>query len=115
MDNECSGIDLPMVRLGIKHSRSHMLKIISCTFSAYHLLKGRVRSGKIKMQGNERTQLLLRQSWSVFASAICAEAGELRIPHRAFSLSQFVVFCSTGDRVHGPVEAISQSATQDLH
>ena len=105
--------DDPLIRFGMKHPNAYMLKIISCSFSAYHLLKAKVRNGSIHMHEGSWTQPLLRQSWSVFANALCAEAGELRIPHRAFSLAQFIRLLCSGDRSCGPAAAIQDYVHQE--
>ena len=60
--------------------------------SAYHALKGDIRSGRIIMHSSG----WLNASWSVFAHAIKAEAGELHLATRAFSLPQFMQFLLNG-------------------
>ena len=79
----------PLIRLGIKCPTTLNLKIVSCVFSAYHALKAQVRDGRISMHENTRT---IRISWSVFADALAAEAGECHISFVAFSLPKFVSF-----------------------
>ena len=78
----------PLIRFGIKHPQTHNLKVLSCLFSAYHALKGEVRSGKINVHASG----WIRNAWSVTANAFKAEAGEMHINTRAFSLPKFIEF-----------------------
>ena len=79
----------PLVRFGVKAPSINNLKILSCVFSAYHALKGRIRSGNLCMHEDMDN---LRKRWSVFADALCAEAGERSISHAAFTLPKFISF-----------------------
>ena len=88
----------PLRRFGLKDANRNSLAIVGCTFSAYHALKARVRSGKIQMQENTMTNSSVREAWSVFAESFAAEAGECRIPCSAFSLPKFIQFLCTGRR-----------------
>ncbi len=82
----------PSVRMEIKAPEIFSFKVISCLFSAYHALKSEVRSGKINMH----YQTWLQSAWSVFANVCKAEAGELGVSTRAFSLVKFIDFLITG-------------------
>jgi len=97
----------PLVRFGIKHTNPSSLKILSCTFSAYHALKAEVRAGKI----NPLSVNWLRCAWSVSANTLKAEAGEMSLHTRAFSLTKFVCFLTSGG---GSLPALeNSSASQD--
>jgi len=82
----------PLIRFGIQSPEIFSFKVISCLFSAYHALKGEIRAGKIHMQSDSWH----KHAWSVFANVCKAEAGELRISTRAFSLVKFIDFLITG-------------------
>ena len=86
--------DCPLVRLGIKNPTISILKIPACVFSAYHALKGQVRSCTIDLRNDSRTKT--RECWSVFAQTLGAEAGERDIPFVSFSLPKFISFLSSG-------------------
>ena len=72
------------------------MKISSCLFSAYHAVKAKVRAGKINVRADAVTTSTLRVIWGVFAEVLAAEAGELRVATRAFSLPKFMSFLCTG-------------------
>ena len=61
----------------------------SCLFLAYHAVKAKVRAGKINVHADAMTTLTLRVAWGVFAEVLVAEAGELRVPTRAFLLPNY--------------------------
>ena len=88
--------DDPLIRFGIKSPCISSFKVISCLFSAYHTVKAAVRSGTINVHEETVTGPTLRVIWSVFAEAMAAEAGELRVATRAFSLCKFISFLSMG-------------------
>ena len=77
----------PLIRFGIKHPESQNLKVLSCLFSAYHALKADIRAGKINVL--QSSLVWLNASWSVFANAIKAEAGEMQLATRSFSLPKW--------------------------
>ncbi len=87
------------------------LLAIACTFSAYHALKGKVRAGLIQMQGDEKTRVVTRLAWSVFADAFAAEAGECALHPRSFSLPKFINFLVTDEL---PLQEDDPSASQAL-
>ena len=82
--------DDPTVRFGIKSPDSKSFKVISCLFSAYHAVKAKVRAGSIIVHHETMKNSTLRATWSVFADAFRAEAGEMRVQTRAFSLPKFM-------------------------
>jgi hypothetical protein len=91
---------MPFIRIGIMEPELKNLKILACVFSAYHALKGQVRSGLINARtdtGND-----LHRHWSVFANALAAEAGERNVRFIVFSLPKLLSFiaagCSRDDR-----------------
>ena len=85
-----------------------MLKVVSCTFRAYHALKDKVRAGGINLQSSEWR----RTSWCVFAEALRAEAGEVSLSCRAFSAPQFLQFLLTGGAQASPANS---GAIEDHH
>ena len=91
----------PQNRLGLTNPHPSCLKIVCCTFSAYHALKAQIRSGQLSAPINNHVTFSgagaqLRRCWSVFAEAFAAEAGEFAINHRSFSLPKFIAFLTTG-------------------
>ena len=104
----------PLVRFGIQQPCIDQFKIISCTFSAYHALKAQVRCGKIKVESDIIDGPALRLSWSVFAQALSAEAGEMQIPHYAVLLPKFISFLSTGRRGLAQTGVVLDSRCPDV-
>ena len=100
--------DDPLIRLGIKSPEVFSLQVLSCLFSAYHALKSKVRGGRI----NLHSVSWLNDAWSVFAEVLKAEAGDLRLSSRSFSLPKFINFLVTG-RV--PDLPGNSAAIQDHH
>ena len=96
----------PLVRLGLKHTCALSLKVLSCTFSAYHALKAEVRGGRINLQSGNR----LRLSWGVFANTIKVEAGEMSLDTRAYSHPKFIAFLLSGGEA---MPSLSNSSTHD--
>ena len=86
----------PRIRFGIKDPSISFFKIIGFTFSAYHALKAKYRSGQFRIAPDEMTSTQLRLNWSIFAEVLAAEAGEARVFHRAFSMPKFISFLCTG-------------------
>ena len=85
--------------LGLIDTDHFGLKYLCCQFAAYHALKAKVRSGTIFPPGpsgiittNICAGASLRRCWSVYTGTYQAEAGELALPHRRFSLPQFIDF-----------------------
>ena len=86
----------PLDRFGIKNPSIQSMKISSCLFSAYHAVKAKVRAGRIIVHADAVTTSTLRVIWGAFAEVLAAEAGELRVATRAFSLPKFISFLCTG-------------------
>jgi len=93
----------PLIRFGIKSPEIFSLKVISCLFSAYHALKGEVRRGKI----NLHSVSWINCAWSVFANSVKAEAGEMSLETRAFSLPKFIDFLESGGTFGPPANLIA--------
>ena len=87
-----------LIRFGVKRTEVTTLMILSCLFSAYHALKADIRAGRINMHASG----WIKNAWSVYANAIKAEAGELRLDSRAFSLLKFNDF-SIVNRTYCPL------------
>ena len=101
----------PLVRLGLINPSDIELKYVCCNFSAYHALKNKIRAGIIQPPTAEciashlNGQIAgsaLRACWSVYAEAFQAEAGELSVSYRRFSLTKFIDFL-----VNSQVQAIT--------
>ena len=86
----------PRIRFGIKDPSISFFKIIGFTFSAYHALKAKYRSGQFRIAPDEMTSTQMRLNWNIFAEVLAAEAGEARVFHRAFSMPKFISFLCTG-------------------
>ena len=81
----------PLSRLGPKAPTIKSMQVLSCVFSAYHALKGHVRTnGELNMQ--ENTGNIIHQHWSLFAQSLSAKTGERDMPHVVFSLPKFIDF-----------------------
>merc|ERR1712046_77112 len=87
----------PLIRIGLKSPDPKLFKVLACTFSAYHALKAKVRAGRIQMHEDSETKVSLRHAWSVFADVLGTEAGERKLPYRAFSLPKFIHFLNSGN------------------
>ena len=107
--NPSTGPD-PIVRLGLINPDLNDLKYICCNFSAYHALKAKIRAGAIQTPsaacnnidiGNHHCGAARRRCWSVFSEAFQAEAGELAINCRRFSLPQSIYFLAN----HSPASS----------
>ena len=86
----------PRIRFGIKDPSISSFKIIGFTFSAYHALKAKYRSGQFCNASDDMTSAQSRMNWSIFAEVLAAEAGEARVFHRAFSIPKFISFLCSG-------------------
>ena len=90
----------PLLRLGLCNPSPTKLKIVCCMFSAFHGLRAKVNAGIIGEHLDSSTSIgdgaSLRRAWSVFAQLFAAEAGELSIEHRSFSLPKFIAFLVNG-------------------
>ena len=106
----------PLIRFVIKHPETFSLKVNSCLFSAYHALKGDIRSGRVNMHSSG----WIKTAWSVYANAIKAEAGEMCLDSRAFSLPKFISFLvlnrtSCPLAICGTSGSAVNSVAQDTH
>ena len=88
--------DEPRIRFGIKDPSVSFWKLIGFTFSAYHALKANHRSGTFSNASYGMTHSQLITNWSLLAEVLMAEAGELRVKHRALSLSRLTCFLCCG-------------------
>ena len=86
----------PRIRFGIKDPSISFFKIIGFTFSAYHALKAKYRSGQFRIASDDMTSPQTRLNWSIIAEVLAAEAGEARVFHRAFSMPKFISFLCNG-------------------
>ena len=95
----------PLIRLGLIYPSVDTCKAISCTFSAYHAVKATIRALQLNnatISSDFSSGHALRSNWSVFAQSFSAEAGELSVQCRAFSLPKFLSFLTNGC-VHQPL------------
>ena len=93
-----------LARWGVCAYDASIFKLVCCTFSGYHAVKAEVRN----MQTNRKIEVvkwdhigaasLQRQYLVTFANAFLAEAGELGIATRAFSVAKFLYYlvCDQG-------------------
>ena len=81
----------PRIRFGIRDP-SFFFKMIGFTFSAYHALKAKYRSGQLRIVSDDVTSTQMRLNWSVIAEVLAAEAGEAHVFHRAYSMPKFIIF-----------------------
>ncbi len=81
----------PLERLGLVSPSTEGFKVVCCILVGYHAAHHLALGGRI---GPISCELIsgcqLRRLWSVFAEAFSAEARELCVPHRKFSLPQFI-------------------------
>jgi len=76
--------DDPFICFGIKAPEPSNLKGLSCPCSAHHARKGGFGAGEINMHSGS----WLNSAWGVFANAFKAEAVEMCLDTRSFSLPQ---------------------------
>ena len=82
--------DDPLVRLGLVHPSADTCNNLVCVFAGYHAMRCATRRGDHSLQGSELCNRQVWRLWSVFAEAYSAEARELAISTRKFSLPQFL-------------------------
>ncbi len=83
----------PLTRLGLVNPCTESFKVICCVFGGYHAAHRLAVGGRIGPISSESlTGCQMRRLWSVFADAFNAEARELSLQHRKFSLPQFIEF-----------------------
>ena len=82
----------PLVRWGLMHTTKLQCEIIACIFSGYHAIRKelRVHSSLLHNDMSILPSSILRRAWSVFAESFRVEARELGVPHRQFSLPDFL-------------------------
>jgi hypothetical protein len=115
--------DNPLKRLSLINPTKSSLKINCCTFAGYHAVKAKVRAGSIHINSvcNEQNisydtyhapGSVIRSVWSLFAQSFAAEAGELAVPHRSFSLPKFMFFLSNEWKHPVEPERLTNSPTR---
>ena len=84
--------DDPLVRWGLINPNSMHFNQIACVFSGYHAIRRliRTRTPQLTRIVNYYSSSLYREFWSVFADAFAADARELSVSHRKFSLPSFL-------------------------
>ena len=90
--------DEPLVRFGLLLPCKEQSKVVACIFSGYHAVKGKIREQQIHNQSDIDiySGAALRANWTLFAQTFLADAGELAIPTRAFSVPAFLSFLLSG-------------------
>ena len=86
-------LDDPLIRLGLSQPCIETLQLQCCVFSGYHAMRRTVRSGELVL--SDSSDLCNRQIWrlwSVFVDAVSAEAREVPVCYRKFSIPQFISF-----------------------
>ena len=77
------------------------MKIVCCVFTGYHAVKNKVRSQQIIIEDQDHYGgTCLRTLWTNFAEAASAEAAELSVSFRRFSVPKFMNFLSQGSPLH---------------
>ena len=92
----------PLVRFGLVHPNTNQFKVIACMFSAYHAVKSMVRTAQVTSGANiidTSCGSEIRKNWSLFAQTFQAEACEMSVATRAFTLPKFIDFL-VHDGVH---------------
>ena len=67
--------------------------MIGFTFSAYHAVKPKFRSGQLYNASHTMTTSQMRTNWSLFVEVLMAETGEAHVKYRALSLPRSGVSC----------------------
>jgi len=82
----------PLVRWGLISPTSMHFNQIACVFSGYHAIRRLIRTRTCQLANTENyySNSLYREFWSVFADAFAADARELMVAHRKFSLPSFL-------------------------
>ena len=84
--------DDPLVRLGLVSPCADTFNHMACVFAGYHAMRSATRRGEHCPYESELCNRQVWRLWSVFAEAYSAEARELAISPRKFSLPQFISF-----------------------
>ena len=81
----------PLVRWALLSPNSMHFIQIACVFRGYHAIRRLIRSRTLQLTHtvNYCSSSLYREFWSVFADAFSADASELIMSHRKFSLPGF--------------------------
>ena len=74
-------------------------KVVACIFSSYHAVKSSIRESQFASGGQNidySCGATLRNNWIIFGQTFGAEAGEMAISTRAFSVPAFLRFLING-------------------
>ena len=84
--------DNPLIRWALINANSVHFNQVACVFSGCHAIRRVVRSRTHQLTKTVKcdSSSLYREFWSVFAEAFAADARELMVPHRKFSLPSFL-------------------------
>ena len=88
-----------------------------CTCSGYHALKSKVRESQFTDSGSNidfGSGATLCNNWTLYAQKFGAEAGELALATRCFSVPKFISFLMNGG-VHVPDLAITDPVQLIAH
>ena len=86
------------------HPCKEQCKVAACIFSSYHAVKRSIRESQFAGGGQNidySCGATLRYNWTLFAQTFGAEAGEMAIATRAFSVPAFLCFLMNGG-IHEP-------------
>ena len=92
-------------------------KVVACIFSSYHAVRSSIRESHFASGGQNidySCGATLRNNWTLFAQTFGAEAGEMAINTRAFSVPAFLRFLINGG-VHVPELGIMDSVQLVAH
>jgi hypothetical protein len=95
--------DLPLVRWGLINSCNEKFKQIACIHAGYHAVRRHFKQSSSFLPYNNMTHLNgadLRTAWTVFADAFVVEAREVGVVPLKFSVTSFLCFLTTGERVN---------------
>ena len=78
--------------MGLIGTNSMHFNQIACVFTGYHAIRRLIRTRTCQLTniGHYYSSSLYREFWSVFADAFSADARELMVDHRKFSLPSFL-------------------------
>ena len=86
----------PLIRWGLQTPSKSALQTVCCTFSGYHACKSKVRMQQMSVNFDSWESLPLQTSWTTFAEAFRAEASELCLKTRSFSVPSFLNYLMQG-------------------
>ena len=107
----------PLIWFGLMHPCKEQCKVVACIFSSYHAVKSTIRETQFASGGQNidfYCGAALRNNWTLFAQTFGAEAGEMAINTRAFSVPAFLRFLINGG-VHVPELGIMDSVQLVAH